>query len=259
LLREKIRFMKRKIEKIIAVLPAYNASKTLVPLLEHLPKNIFAEIIIVDDSSGDNTFELAKKQPDVRVFKTSRNLGYGGSIKLCFEKALELGADVVVEIHPDGEYLPNSIPEAIEEVKNGADLVLGNRFTKETNPLKSGMFWWKFPLIRLLNFIHNVILGRSIPDLHEGFRVYSVDLLNKVPFKGNSNDYSFTFEIVMQVIFYNFKIASVPVKTHYVGKKRGASLKNCLIYSIETFKILVIYFFAKRGVGASLFRQNRYT
>jgi glycosyltransferase involved in cell wall biosynthesis len=251
--------MKRKIEKIIAVLPAYNASKTLVPLLKVLPKNIFAEIVIVDDCSEDNTYEIAKKQPGVKVFKTSRNLGYGGSIKLCFEKALELGADVIVEIHPDGEYSPDSIPEAIKKIENGADLVLGNRFTKETNPLKTGMFWWKFPLIKALNFIHNVILGRSIPDLHEGFRAYAVDLLNKAPFRENSNDYSFTFEIIMQAIFYNFKIVSVPVKTHYVGKKRGASLKNCLIYSIETFKILVIYFFAKKGVRTSLFRQNVYT
>jgi glycosyltransferase involved in cell wall biosynthesis len=246
--------MKRKISKIIAVLPAYNASKTLVPLLEHLPKNIFAEIVIVDDSSGDNTYELAKKQPGVKVFKTARNLGYGGSIKLCFEKALELGADLIVEIHPDGEYSPDSIPEAIGKIENGADLVLGNRFTKETNPLKSGMFWWKFPLIRSLNFIHNLILGRSIPDLHEGFRVYHANLLKKSPFKNNSNDYSFTFEIIMQAIFHNLKIVSVPVKTHYAGEKRGASLKNCLIYSIETFIILAIYFFAKRGVRTSLFR-----
>ncbi|MEX1997849.1 MAG: glycosyltransferase family 2 protein [Candidatus Andersenbacteria bacterium] len=233
------------LKKVVAVLPAYRASKTLVPFLQTLPQNLFSKIILVDDSSPDRTYEIARRQKGIEVYQTPTHLGYGGNIKLCFKKALEAGADVIVEIHPDGEYLPNGIVPALKKVEEGAWLVLGNRFTQETHPLKSGMFWWKYPFIKVINSVHNLLLGTRIPDLHQGFRVYSKKLLTQINFEVNSNGYLFFFEILLQALFKGATIKSVPVGTHYRGAKRGAYLRYSVSYTLASFKLIGLFWLAK--------------
>lgn len=237
--------MKKK-SKIIVIFLAYNASKTLAKFYLKFPKKFVSDIILVDDASKDNTFNLAKKL-GIKTYRNSINLGYGGNMKRALNLALKAGADIIIDIHPDGEYEPTAIPNALEEIKNGAEFILGNRFTSLTKPLKSGMYIWKFIPIRILNLIDKAVLGVKIDDLHQGFRVYTRSLLKKVNFEENSNNYLFSFELIAQAVYNNIKIAQVPVQTRYSGKKRGASIKNSIKYTLGTFKILVLFILAKTG------------
>lgn len=224
--------------KVVAILPGYKCEKTLKKFVEEIPKKYFDEIIFIDDHSPDKGFEIAKKIRGIKAYQTSKNLGYGGNLKMCLGTALECGADVIVELHPDGEYRFDGIGPALKEIKNEAKMVLGNRFTNERNALESGMYWWKYPVVWLINRFDNWSLGTEIPDLHQGFRVYTRDLLEKVDFRNNSNNYIFSFQIITQAARAGLKIASVPVSTNYGGEKRGASFRSSLIYTLETFGVL---------------------
>lgn len=227
-------------KKIVLIMPAYNAASSLVDFVHGLPTDVFDQMILVDDGSGDDTYGVAKKL-GLRAYRHVRNLGYGGNIKQCFKKALAEGADVIVELHPDGEYRPDGIKPALKAVGQGAGLVLGNRFTPKTHPLKRGMFWWKYPVLRGLNAIDNLVLGTHIPDLHQGFRVYSRDLLESSNYLENSDDYLFTFEIILQALYLGMPVASVPVTTHYQDRKRGAPLEAAARYTLQTFGVLGRY------------------
>ncbi|MBI2595289.1 glycosyltransferase family 2 protein [Candidatus Daviesbacteria bacterium] len=221
--------------KVVAILPAYQAEKTLLPFFKTLPKGVFDEVILVDDCSSDKTYEIAKKHRGIKAYQNPKNLGYGGNVKQCLKTALKHGADVMIEIHPDGEYGADGIIPALLEIKQGAKFVLGNRFAK--NPVSSGMFLWKYVFIRVLNLIHNLILRTNIPDLHQGFRVYTRQQLSKVNFKKMSDGYIFSFEIIVETIFKKMHISSVPVSTKYQGAKRGAYFKNSLVYGLQTLAI----------------------
>lgn len=235
--------MKNKYKTVI-VLPAYNAEKTLEAIYKKIPKVFLGDIILVDDASEDKTFDKAKKL-GIESSRNSNNLGYGGNLKICFEKALKKGADIVVELHPDGEYEPSAIAPAVNKIVRGADLVLGNRF--ERSPISRGMFIWKYIPTRILSFVQAKILRISISDLHQGFRVYSRRLLKTINFENNSNSYLFSFEIIAQASFLSLPIQEVPVTCHYTGKKRGATLGNSIAYALGTFKVLFFIVLARLG------------
>lgn len=238
------RLQKKMIKnKKIAVLIAYRAEKTLKKFWDKFPQEYFDEVILVDDASMDNTFEVAKKLSGLSSFRNEKNMGYGGNLMVCFSKALKKGADIIFEIHPDGEYEYSleTIKSATKKIEQGADLVLGNRFAKGFNPLSNGMRVWKYYPTRILTSISNIVLGTNLADLHQGFRVYSKSLLKEVEFKKNSSGYLFSFEIIVQAKRKNFKIEQIPVSVNYSGKKRGASLKNSLHYSFGVFNTLFIY------------------
>ncbi len=231
--------------KVAVVLPAYEAAATVSDVLNALPREFFQYIILVDDHSRDQTFEIASKDKSVLAYRNEKNLGYGGNIKKCLCIALELGADIIVEIHPDGEYGVGSIGRAIEEVKHGAGLVLGNRFALDGGPLKNGMFFWKYPVIKVLNWACNRALGTRLGDLHQGFRVYSSALLRNIDFIHNSNEYLFSFQIIVQAVFHQFPVREVPQSCRYKGKKRGARLGAAALYSISVFGVIIRFWLAK--------------
>ncbi len=241
--------------KIVVIFLAYNASKTLAKFYNEFPKDLTKNIILVDDASKDNTFIIAKRL-GIKSYQNPINLGYGGNMKRALNLAIQAGADIIIDIHPDGEYKPSAIPDAIVAINKGADFVLGNRFTSIDNLLKSGMYFWKIIPIKLLNVLDQIILGVKVDDLHQGFRVYTKKMLEQVNFDTNSNDYLFSFEIIAQSAFNKIKIVQVPVETNYTGKKRGASLKNSIKYSVGTFKILVMFILAKMGRQVALFTQK---
>lgn len=244
--------------KIIAVLIAYNAEKTLVKFWQELPKQYFDECILVDDVSKDDTFAIAQKLKGLKSYQNSINLGYGGNLKRALAIALSHGADIIVDIHPDGEYKPSAIPLALKKMqKDGFEFVMGNRFTNIANPLKSGMRFWKVLPLLTLSYIDRLILGLKITDFHQGFRVYTRNLLKKVSFEENSNNYLFSFELIAQSVLNGIKIGDVPVETNYVGEKRGASLKNSIKYSLNTFKILAFYLLAKIGFKNKIFKKPK--
>ena len=205
--------------KIIAFFLAYNASKTLEDFYKNFPKKLVDEIILVDDASSDGTFEIAKKL-GIISYLNPVNLGYGGNMKRALSIALERGADILIDIHPDGEYNPSAIPEAIRKIKGGNEFVLGNRFTSLTKPIKNGMYIWKLIPLRLLNSLDSLIFGVRLNDFHQGFRVYSKKMLKRINYQENSNDYLFSFELIAQAIYKKIKIDQVPVDTNYTGKKR---------------------------------------
>jgi len=241
--------------KKICILPAYNASKTLVSFLKILPEGLFDEIILVDDCSQDDTYAIAKTQGNILVYRTIRNLGYGGNLKMCLGIALEHGGNIVIELHPDGEYGTDGILPALKKVREGSLFVLGDRFA-DRNLLRSGMPFWKYPFTRFLTFIDNLFLGTHIGDIHQGFRVYTREFIESVNFRANSNIYLFSFEIIAQAAFKHIPIANVPISTSYKGKKRGASFKASIIYSLGTFKVLLLFILAKLGVISRLFRKQ---
>lgn len=243
-----------KTGKIVIVLIAYNAEKTLEKFYRDFPKHLADDIILVDDASKDNTFKLAKKL-GIKSHQNHINLGYGGNIKRALDLALEGGADIIIDIHPDGEYKPTAIAIALEKIMGGSEFILGNRFTSKTHPLKSGMYFWKWIPIRLLNYIDKMVLGVNLDDFHQGFRVYTKKMLEKVNFQVNSDNYLFSFELITQAIYHKIRIDQVPVETNYIGKKRGASFKNSINYSLGTFKILLFFMLAKVGFETKIFRD----
>lgn len=236
--------------RIVAILPAYNAAASLGSFLNEFPFSVFDEVILVDDCSSDNTFVQAQKEERLKVFRTLRNLGYGGNLKYCLGIALGRGADVIVEIHPDGEYGFDGISPAIEEVKNGAKFVLGNRFGKGR---PQGMLSWKIPFTNLLTRMANLVFSIDIPDLHQGFRIYTQEFLKQVNYKNCSNNYIFSFEIIAQAVIRRIKISSVFVSVNYQGKKRGASLSASIKYFWGVMRVLEEFGLAKVGWRSRLF------
>ncbi len=240
--------------KVIAILIAYNAEDSLKEFYASLPKNIFSEILLFDDASGDNTYNLAKKLK-IESFRNSKNLGYGGNLKKAIKEALRRNADIIVDIHPDGEYSPTPIPSAISQIKNGSLLVLGNRFYNFDYLFKkSGIYKWKIPPITLLNLISKAIFQTKISDLHQGFRVYSNELFKKINIDSYSNNYLFSFELIAQAFYKKAKISEIPVKTSYSGQKRGSNLKNSILYTSGAINVLIAYLFAKIGFKTRLFK-----
>lgn len=244
-----------KKSKVIVILPAYNAEKSLLKFVNGLPKRIFDETILVDDCSGDGTYAQAKKLKGITVYRTPRNLGYGGNLKMCLTLALSHGADVIVELHPDGEYDTDGIVPSLQEVERGSHLVLGNRFAHRQKRIPQGMLFSKYLITRLLSRIDNVVLGSRIPDLHQGFRVYTRTLLQEINWRSTSDDFLFSFEIISQAVFGGFTIAYVPVTARYSGRKRGATWGHSLRYTLGTWKVLAKYLMAKAGIGQRLFAK----
>jgi glycosyltransferase involved in cell wall biosynthesis len=239
--------------KVTAVFIAYNAAKTLENFYLNFPKNLVNEIILVDDASKDGTFELSKKL-GIISYKNPVNLGYGGNMKRALSLALDRGADIIIDIHPDGEYDPSAIPSGIRAVGEGSELVLGNRFYDVRKLLNSGMYIWKLIPIIFLNKLNRIFFGQKIDDFHQGFRIYTRSLLNQLDLSGTSNGYIFSFEIIALAIFHRHKISQVNVDTHYTGSKRGASLKHSIVYSLSIFKVLFLYAFSKLFYKVSIFK-----
>lgn len=244
-----------KIGKVTAIFIAYNAARTLEEFYRTFPKQLVDDMILVDDASADTTFEIAQRL-GLKSYKNEKNLGYGGNLKKALGLALEQGADVIIDIHPDGEYDSSAIAPALKEIEAGADMVLGNRYFDGRTPLESGMFIWKYIPLMGLNIAPKLVIKNQIKDFHQGFRVYTRKCLESVPYQSNSNDFLFSFEIIAQADYHNFKIAQVPIQTSYSGKKRGCSLKSCVVYTPGVFKVMGLYLAGKAGIRTTIFEKK---
>lgn len=220
--------------RVVVVMPARNAARTLEDTFSGIPRDVVDEVILVDDASTDETLKLARALP-LHLIWHPHNVGYGGNQKTCYLEALQRGADVVVMLHPDGQYEPTLIPRMIEPIIRGeADLVLGSRLVDPGAALASGMPPYKYLANRALTRIENRVLGTRASELHTGYRAYSKRLLMGVPFLRNAIDFSFDSEILMQAAHFGFKIAEVPARTVYNEEVSSIGAGASLVYGLKT-------------------------
>jgi glycosyltransferase involved in cell wall biosynthesis len=220
--------------KIVVVMPARNAERTLEQTVSLIPREWVDEIILVDDSSTDATLELARRHP-IRVIWHPHNVGYGGNQKTCYLEALQQGADVVVMLHPDGQYEPTLIPKLVEPILRGeADLVLGSRLMTPGAAIAGGMPRWKYMANRFLTTVENLVLGTRLAEAHTGYRAYSRELLLSIPFLRNALDFSFDSEVLMQAVHFGFRIAEVPTRTIYFEEASSVGFGAGVVYGLKT-------------------------
>lgn len=240
-----------KNKKIIIVMPAYNAAKTLEKTYSEIPNGSYDEIILVDDASKDNTVELAKKL-NLIVIEHPENRGYGGNQKSCYKKALERGADVVVMLHPDYQYDPRIIPNiTLPIIEDQADIVLASRMIRDPligGPIKGGMPIYKFIANRILTFIENQALGTYFSEFHTGYRAFSRKALESIPFNDNSDDFVFDNEIIVQGIIKKFRFKEIPVTTRYFRDASSVNFIRSIKYGIQVISTAVKYLMCKYNI-----------
>jgi len=226
--------------KVVVVLPAYNAAKTLKKTVADIPKGVVHEIILVDDASTDATVAVAREL-GLTVFAHKKNSGYGANQKTCYRKALERGADIVVMVHPDYQYDPRVIPELIEPIRQGrADAVFGSRMMKG-GALQGGMPLWKHNANILLTAVENVVLGASLTEYHSGFRAYSARYLHAVAYERNSDGFVFDTQIIVQGIAKNLRIEEVPIRTRYFDEASSIRFGPSVCYGLGILMTLLRY------------------
>jgi glycosyltransferase involved in cell wall biosynthesis len=220
--------------KVIVVLPAMNAAKTLERTVAAIPRDVVDEVILVDDHSTDETVELARTLP-IHLVWHPHNAGYGANQKTCYLEALQHDAEVVVMLHPDGQYEPELIPAMCAPIFAGeADLVLGSRFAEPGMALENGMPYWKYLANRGLTTVENLVMGTDLSEAHTGYRAYSRHFLLTVPFLRNANDFSFDSEVLMQAAAFGMKIQEVPARGRYFDDASSVGPGAGAVYGIKT-------------------------
>ncbi|MCE9533576.1 MAG: glycosyltransferase family 2 protein [Planctomycetes bacterium] len=231
----------KRTHKVIAVLPAYNAERTLAATLADFPVGSVDEILLVDDGSKDRTVQVAREM-GLTVIVHPKNQGYGGNQKTCYRYALEHGADIVVMIHPDYQYDARVIPHAVGMIELGiCDVVLGSRIRSRAEALKCGMPWWKYISNRALTAMENIALGQNLGDFHSGFRVYRRSVLETLPFERNSNDFVFDTQFLAQTVHFGFRLGDIPVPVRYFDEASSINFKRSSIYGIRTLTTMARY------------------
>ena len=218
--------------KIWVVMPAYNAEHTLRQTYNDIPPELKENVILVDDCSTDSTVEVARNL-GLNVIEHENNRGYGGNQKTCYKAALDRGADIVIMVHPDYQYDARvSLIMAKLIQLDICDLVLGNRIRTRREALDGGMPKWKYFVNRTSTFFENLTLGQSIGDFHSGFRAYSRELLETVPFESNSDDFAFDQEFLVQTVAFGFRIGDVPVPVRYFEEASSINFRRSVRYGV---------------------------
>jgi glycosyltransferase involved in cell wall biosynthesis len=228
-----------------------NAARTLQRTFDAIPREWVDEVILVDDRSTDSTVDLARELP-LHLVWHPHNVGYGGNQKTCYLQALQHGADVVVMLHPDGQYEPSLIPHLVAPILAGeADIVLGSRLAEPGAALAGGMPRYKYLANRALTAVENRVLGTSLSEMHTGYRAYSRELLMTIPFLRNALDFSFDSEVLMQAVHFGFRIAEVPVATRYFDDASSIRLRPAAVYGLKTLGAAARLVAHRRGLWRS--------
>ena len=233
---------------VVVVMPAWNAARTLEQTVSAIPTEIVNDIILVDDKSTDETLAIARRLP-LSLIWHPHNVGYGGNQKTCYLQALQQGADVVVMLHPDGQYEPSLIPRMIAPILSGeADMVLGSRLAERGAWRTGGMPLYKYFANRVLTAFENRVLGTHLSELHTGYRAFSRELLLTVPFLRNSIDFVFDSEMIMQAVHFGFPIAEVPARSRYFPEASSASIRQSAVYGIKTVVATLRFALHRHGI-----------
>ncbi|MDR2192553.1 MAG: glycosyltransferase family 2 protein [Endomicrobium sp.] len=244
--------------KIIIVMPAYNAAKTIKQTLEDIPKGSYDEIILVDDLSKDNTAQVAKDL-GLKVIVHEKNKGYGGNQKTCYRAALEAGADVIVMLHPDYQYDPRLVPFLTGLIQADiCDIMLANRIRTRREALKGGMPFYKYFFNRCLTITENIVLGLNLGEYHTGYRAFSKKALESVNFELDSDDFVFDQHILVQAAAAGLRIGEIPVPAKYFDEASSINFRRSFKYGLETLFVLVKYILHKwRILPNKMFERNQ--
>jgi glycosyltransferase involved in cell wall biosynthesis len=231
--------------KIMVVMPAYNAATTLEKTVRDIPKGFPEEIILVDDASKDETVRIAKSL-GLTAIVHDENKGYGANQKTCYDEALKRGADVVIMIHPDYQYDSSLAPLFSELIRKGiCDIVLGSRVRTRRECLDSGMPLYKYLSNRFLTLLENLVTGQNLSEWHTGYRAYSRRVLETIPYHGNSNDFLFDSQFLIQAACFGFKIGDLPVPCRYMSEASSINFTRSVVYGIGILKTLVQFVLQK--------------
>lgn len=223
---------------VLVIMPAYNAAKTLESTHKAIPADTIDEVLLVDDGSVDATVEIARKLPIHTIF-FPHNVGYGGNQKICYLEALRIDADVVVMLHPDGQYDPALLPDLIAPIVAGqADLVLGSRMLLPGGARQGGMPLYRFVANKVLTVLENIALRRRFSELHTGYRAYSRSFLETIPFMRNSNDFVFDSQVIAQAVAFDQRIVEVPIHTRYHPDASSTSMSANISYGVMTLGVM---------------------
>jgi glycosyltransferase involved in cell wall biosynthesis len=235
-------------KRIVVVMPAYNAAQTLAATWRDIPTEWVTSIVLVDDASRDETMLIAKAL-SLEIVRHHRNVGYGGNQKTCYTAALQRDADVIVMLHPDGQYDPSLLPSLVRPIlRDEADMVLGSRFLDPGGARAGGMPLYKYVSNRFLTTVESWVLQQSFSELHTGYRAYSRQFLQTIPYLRNSNDFVFDTQVVAQAIYWKQRILEVPVATRYFPEASSASLEQSLVYGLKTLMTVGQLALHRRGL-----------
>jgi glycosyltransferase involved in cell wall biosynthesis len=239
-------------KKVIVVMPAYNAARTLVQTYnEVMEQRVVDRVIIVDDASRDDTVAVAKTLPNTIVFSHEKNLGYGGNQKSCYRLALAEGADIIIMVHPDSQYTPKLIPAMASLIACGLyPCVLGSRILGGY-ALQGGMPSWKYVANRFLTAAENLLLGAKLSEYHTGYRAFSRELLERIPLAGNSNDFVFDNQMLAQILWAGYTIAEISCPTKYFAEASSINFRRSVTYGFGCLETALRFRFAKWGIAPS--------
>jgi len=228
-------------KKVIVILPAYNASKTLEKTYNEIPRNIVDEIILTDDFSTDNTVEIANHLGINHIIKHDKNLGYGANQKTCYTKALALDADIIIMLHPDYQYNPKLIPTMADLITNNVySVVLGSRILGK-NAVSGGMPVYKYISNRVLTFIQNLCLGQKLSEYHTGYRAFNAEILKTISFQDNSNDFIFDNQLLAQICHKGILIGEISCPAKYEKDSSSINFIRSTIYGLGVLRVSLMY------------------
>lgn len=235
-----------KNQKVVVVMPAYNAAKTLQQTLDEIPKDLVDDIVLCDDASSDNTAALANELGIIHVIQHPQNKGYGANQKSLYCKALEMQADIVIMLHPDYQYTPKLIPSMVNIIGEGLyDVVLGSRILGN-GALKGGMPLYKYIANRFLTFFQNLMLGHKLSEYHTGYRSFHRRVLEKINIEENSDDFVFDNQMMSQIIYQDFKIAEITCPTKYFEEASSINFSRSVKYGLGVLVVCVQHMWSKR-------------
>ncbi len=235
-------------QKLVVILPAYNAEKTLARTYAEIPMDIVDEVVLVDDHSTDRTAEVGRELGIRHVLVHPQNRGYGGNQKTCYNKALELGADLVIMLHPDYQYTPRLIESmAYLAAHKVYPVVIGSRILGK-GALRGGMPLYKYVFNRMLTLTQNLLMGQKLSEYHTGYRLFTAEVLRNIPFEKNSDDFVFDNQMLAQVCFFGYEVGEVSCPTRYFDEASSINFSRSMVYGLGVLRVALMYRLQKWGL-----------
>ena len=236
-------------KKIVVIMPAYNAAETLERTWREIPFDMVDEVVLTDDKSRDATVVVARKLGVHHVIEHDVNKGYGGNQKTCYDKALERGADIVIMLHPDYQYTPKLIASMSHLIANDVyAVVLGSRILGG-GALRGGMPWWKYVANRLLTLAQNLLMGQKLSEYHTGYRAYKREVLERIDYRANSDDFVFDNELLAQICFAGYEVAEITCPAKYFEEASSINFQRSVVYGLGVLAVSLAYFSCRLGLA----------